>query len=85
MSDLPHDSGTRKVLDIDELARYLKINKRTIYKLIKDDQIPCSRIGGVLRFPSWVVDEWLEALARQQPEESEVVDKTERLKKEDNP
>ena len=50
----------RRVMDIDELAQYLKMGKRTIYRLVAEGEIPHARIGGALRFPSWRVDAWLD-------------------------
>ena len=50
----------RRVMDIDELAQYLKMGKRTIYRLVAEGEIPHARIGGALRFPSWRVDTWLD-------------------------
>lgn len=43
MSDSP-------LLTAAELAERLKVNRRTIYRLIKEDRIPKTRIGGQWRF-----------------------------------
>ncbi|RJP56022.1 MAG: DNA-binding protein [Deltaproteobacteria bacterium] len=43
----------------DEVARYLRVSKASIYRLVKDREIPVSKIGRHLRFRKDVIDEWL--------------------------
>ncbi|RME06390.1 MAG: DNA-binding protein [Deltaproteobacteria bacterium] len=38
------------VLTVRDVAEYLKIDKRTVYKLAKEGKIPCSKIGRQWRF-----------------------------------
>lgn len=47
------------VLTIDELARYLKVSKSTLYKLCQAGQVPGRKIGRHWRFSRTVIDEWL--------------------------
>jgi len=49
-----------EVMTIKEVADYLKMNERTIYKLVQEGKIPAVKIGGQWRFKKSVVDEWLE-------------------------
>ena len=55
----------RRVMDIDQLAEYLNLGKRTVYRLVADGEIPYARIGGALRFPSWSIDAWLDTLVEK--------------------
>ena len=51
-----------KSLDLmtaDEVARYLRISKASIYRLVKDKKIPVSSIGRQLRFRKDSIDRWL--------------------------
>jgi excisionase family DNA binding protein len=43
---------------IDELADYLHIHKSTVYRLIDTKQLPCLRVGFVLRFDIPTVLKW---------------------------
>lgn len=42
-----------------EVARYLRIKERKIYELVRERQIPCSRVTGKLLFPRQAVDLWV--------------------------
>lgn len=50
---------TPEVMDIPELSRYLGIGKSKIYAMIRERQIPASRIGRQYRFSKGIVDAWL--------------------------
>jgi excisionase family DNA binding protein len=49
-----------EVLTIEELARYLKIPKSTLYKLVREARIPCQKVGRHWRFLKGAIDRWLE-------------------------
>ena len=44
---------------VEEVTKYLKIPKSTIYKLSQKGQIPSSKIGKQLRFKKSSLDKWL--------------------------
>lgn len=48
-----------KLMTVDELEEYLRFTKKTIYKLVKQGDIPAIRIGSKWRFDKEIVDEWL--------------------------
>lgn len=53
-------SGTSTVLmDVKELSTYLNMKPKTIYSMIAE--IPCYRIGRLLRFRKDEVDSWLKS------------------------
>ena len=55
---MPADRGS-SVLTIDELAKYLKISKSTLYKLAQEGSVPAQKVGKHWRFHKEAVDEWL--------------------------
>jgi excisionase family DNA binding protein len=47
-------------LTTEEVLDYLKVNPRTIYRLIRTGELPAVRIGRLWRFKRTDVDDWLE-------------------------
>jgi excisionase family DNA binding protein len=47
------------VLTIDDLAKYLKISKSTLYKLAQEGALPGQKVGRHWRFHREAVDDWL--------------------------
>ncbi len=59
-----HDGGPfgeHEFLTTDEVLEYLRINARTVYRLIRDGELPAVRIGRQWRIRRSDLDEWLEA------------------------
>jgi len=54
-----------RFLTVAEAARYLRLNPRSVYVLAQRGGIPASRVTGKWLFPVHLLDEWLEASARQ--------------------
>lgn len=50
---------TDAVFTIDELAIYLKLPKRTLYKLAQEGTIPGHKVGRHWRFHRETIDTWL--------------------------
>jgi excisionase family DNA binding protein len=48
-----------RLMTIDEVAKYLRIHKSTVYRLAKDRRIPASKVGNKWRFRKDVIDRWL--------------------------
>ena len=49
-----------------EVANYLKINEKKVYQLIKEGEIPCTRVAGKWLFPKHLIDEWIaESIQKQ--------------------
>ena len=53
------------LLDVDELAKYLKLQKQTIYNWLSQRKISGIKLGGVWRFDKREIDRWLRSQARQ--------------------
>lgn len=49
-----------ELLTIEELARYLKISKHTLYKMLEKRKIPAFKIANQWRFKKEKIDRWLE-------------------------
>ncbi len=47
------------ILTIREVAAYLKVTERTIYRLAAAKQIPSFKIGGSWRFSRPDIDSWI--------------------------
>jgi len=54
-----------RLIDIDELAKYLKLQKQTIYNWLHQRKISGIKIGGVWRFDKKDVDKWLKSQFRK--------------------
>lgn len=48
-----------ELMTLEELAEYLRFNKRTIYRLLKEEGVPAIKIGNKWRFDKAAIDNWL--------------------------
>jgi len=53
-----------RLIDIDELANYLKLQKQTIYNWLHQGKIAGIKLGGVWRFDQKEIDSWLKSKRR---------------------
>jgi excisionase family DNA binding protein len=53
-----------RLIDIDELADYLKLKKQTIYNWLHQGKISGIKLGGVWRFDRREIDNWLKSRRR---------------------
>lgn len=53
------------LMTVTELAKYLKVKKRTIYDWLKKKKIPATKVVGQWRFKKDRIDEWLKDQGRQ--------------------
>ncbi len=53
-----------RLLTVQEAARYLRLNPRSVYLLAQRGALPATRVTGKWLFPEHLLDEWLEASAR---------------------
>ena len=47
------------ILTITEVAEYLKVAERTIYRLAAAKKIPAFKVGGTWRFSRAEIDQWI--------------------------
>jgi len=55
----------QRLLDVEELARYLKLQKQTIYNWLNQGRISGIKLGGVWRFDRKEIDRWLKSQCRK--------------------
>ena len=49
-----------EVLTIREVAKYLKVNEKTVYGLAQQSRIPAFKVGGQWRFRRGDIVSWIE-------------------------
>lgn len=49
-----------RIMIVKEVASYLKVNDRTIYRMASDGRIPAFKVGASWRFKAREIDEWIE-------------------------
>jgi excisionase family DNA binding protein len=47
------------LLTAEQVARYLKVDKFTVYRLVTQKKIPAFKVGNQWRFKKKMVDAWL--------------------------
>jgi excisionase family DNA binding protein len=52
-------NNEKRLLTLQEVAKLLRLSERTIHRLKDDGKIPYIKVGGVFRFDSIAIDEWL--------------------------
>jgi len=55
----------KEMLSTKEVAEYLSINEKQVYRLIKERKIPATRVTGKWLFPKGLIDEWVMTSARE--------------------
>ena len=50
-----------QILTVKEVATYLKVNDRTIYRMAMSGKIPAFRVGSSWRFKSSEIGAWIES------------------------
>jgi excisionase family DNA binding protein len=48
-----------KILTIQEVATYLKLNEKTAYRLVGEGKLPGFKVGGSWRFRQTELEEWI--------------------------
>ncbi len=48
-----------KLLTIDQVAQYLRVDKFTVYRLVTQKKIPAFKVGSQWRFKQNLIDDWL--------------------------
>jgi excisionase family DNA binding protein len=49
-----------ELMTVEEVARYLRVTKKTIYRLLKEGKIPAIQIGHQWRLDKACIDRWLQ-------------------------
>lgn len=64
------EKGKPRLMTTGEVAKYLRLSRSSIYRMVKDKEIPVSKLGQQLRFRKDIIDNWLtqkEEEHRQKP------------------
>jgi excisionase family DNA binding protein len=48
-----------ELMTVEEIAQYLRVTTKTIYRLLKKGSIPTSKVGHLWRFDKGTIDTWL--------------------------
>lgn len=56
---MPTNSREGEILTIREVAGFLKVTERTIYRLAAAKKIPAFKVGGTWRFSRPDIDSWI--------------------------
>lgn len=54
-------NDTGEIFTLDEVAAYLKVGKRTVYRLAAAKKIPAFKVGGAWRFRRQEIDQWIKS------------------------
>ncbi|MBA7620277.1 Regulator of RpoS [subsurface metagenome] len=68
-----------ELITLEEVGDYLRVTKRTIYRLLKRGQIPASKVGHQWRFDKASIDEWLHRSSARPTENILVIDDEEKI------
>ena len=49
-----------ELMTVEEIADYLRVTKKTIYRLLKQSKIPATKVGNQWRFDKSSIDDWLQ-------------------------
>lgn len=57
------------ILTLTEVSAYLRVTKRTLYRLAQEGQLPAFKLGGTWRFRREELDRWItESIIKQRNE-----------------
>ncbi len=62
MDAVYHDDVITKdeIMTIPEVAEYLRLGESTVYRLVRDGELPAFRVGGKWRFHRKRLEHWIE-------------------------
>lgn len=69
-----------ELMILEEVAAYLRVTKKTIYRLLKQDKIPATKVGHQWRFNKASIDEWLQQTHGREKANILVVDDEETIR-----
>ncbi|NKB61262.1 MAG: helix-turn-helix domain-containing protein [Gammaproteobacteria bacterium] len=48
-----------QIMTVKEVAEYLKVNERTVYRMAAESKIPAFKVGGSWRFKQAEIEKWI--------------------------
>lgn len=58
-TNAPQQDRRFRVMTLEEVSKYLRLSKSTVYRMANEGRIPVSKIGRRWRFRKDVIDAWL--------------------------
>ncbi len=58
--------GDSPIMTLEEIAKYLKIGKSTLYKMAREGKIPAVKIANQWRFRKEDIDKWLQEIRNKE-------------------
>jgi excisionase family DNA binding protein len=55
------------IMTVKEVAEYLRVNQRTVYRLAVDGRLPSFKVGATWRFKRSDIDGWISAQVGVEP------------------
>jgi excisionase family DNA binding protein len=59
MSQGGPEQQSQILMTVKEVATYLSVTERTIYRLVKDNRLPAFKVGGQWRFKADMLEAWI--------------------------
>jgi len=47
------------IMTLEEVARFLRLNKSTIYRMAREGTLPAWKLGNVWRFKKEAIEDWI--------------------------
>ncbi len=69
-----------ELMTVEEVAQYLRVTTKTIYRLLKKGTIPTSKVGHLWRFDKGTIDTWLKENATPVKVSTLVIDDEENIR-----
>ena len=61
----------REVMTVSEVAAYLRIKEKTVYRLVAEGKLPGFKVGGSWRFMRDEIEQWIRGqYSKNRPEEN---------------
>jgi excisionase family DNA binding protein len=57
-----------ELLTANELADFLRIHRSTVYRLLRNGQLPAFRVGNDWRFSRDLIEKWVQTRVRTTPD-----------------
>ena len=70
---MPTKTSEEAILTIKQVAEYLKVAERTIYRLAAAKKIPAFKVGGTWRFSRADIDGWIRQQSAAKPDRNKPV------------
>lgn len=51
---------TNILMTVKDVATYLAVTERTVYRLVKDHKLPAYKVGGQWRFKADMIEAWMQ-------------------------